>query len=92
MKRTTVMCLAILLGIGCGCIGVWIGGSISYPEAPILVDGDAIRASMLDAALLNTQAWLLSSIKPIRWESPDQGLIDPIKYEIDLEIYESDND
>ena len=62
MKRTTVMCLVVLLGIGCGYAGVWVGESLPYPEAPVLVDGDAIRAAMIDATLLNTQAWLLKNL------------------------------
>ncbi len=62
MKRTTVICLmVVLLGIGCGYAGVELVESRPYPEAPeIRMDGDAIRASMLDASLRDTQDWVLA--------------------------------
>ncbi|GAG11628.1 unnamed protein product [marine sediment metagenome] len=61
MKRTMVLCLAVLLGINCGIVGVWFGKSLPYPETPILVDGDALRASMLDASVRDTQNWILEN-------------------------------
>ncbi|MCK4792037.1 MAG: hypothetical protein KAV87_50370 [Desulfobacteraceae bacterium] len=60
MKRALVFAIAIMLGVGCGHAGVWLGGLPPYPKAPVLVDGDALRASMLDASLRDTQGWILA--------------------------------
>ena len=61
MKRAIVLWLVVVsLGIGCGWAGVQVGESRPYPEAPVLVDGDTLRASMLDATLRDTQTWVLA--------------------------------
>jgi len=60
-KRVLTFVLAIMLGVGCGFGGVWMGEqSIPYPEptTTITVDGDALRAALLDASLTNTKAWI----------------------------------
>jgi len=61
LKRALTFGLAIILGVGCGLMGVQVGESFSYPEAPMLVDGDALRAFMSDSWLRDTQNWLLEN-------------------------------
>lgn len=63
MKRTTVICLmVVLLGIGCGYAGVEFGESRPYPQSPIVFDEGAYEAALMDAALLNTEAWVLKNL------------------------------
>ena len=85
MKRTTALCLAVVLGIGCGFVGVWFGESRPYPEAPILADGDALRAFMSDATLRDTQNWILENYILDREE-------DVTQVEIRVRDDEDDND
>ena len=64
MKRTImIMSLVGLLGIGCGFTGVFFGGLLPYPEAPDRMNGDAIRASILDATLHSTRNWILKNYR-----------------------------
>ncbi len=55
MKRALIFTLAIALGVGCGYASCWLVGSLPHSKAPVLVDGDALRAFMLDASLRDTQ-------------------------------------
>ena len=62
MKRTTVLCLIVLLGIGCGYMGVWVGESRPHPQPAISFDPVAYRAALLDASLMNTKVWVLENL------------------------------
>jgi len=62
MKRTTVICLAVLLGIVCGYVGVQVGESRSYPAPAISFDPGTFEAALLDTSLLNTKAWVIENL------------------------------
>ena len=65
LKRTiTALCLATLLGIGCGFVGVWVGESrVDYPEPDIgFASWDVLEEITMDASLAETKALILRDL------------------------------